>query len=121
MDTACRATTKDGRRCRGAARASGYCFAHDPDLQQSRQDGQARGGQNKSTVARVTKLMPTSLKPVLTKLMSALDEVHDGSLDPRQGSTMASIASSIGRLYEVAELEQRLERLEAQQHERKSS
>ncbi len=114
METQCQAVTKSGPRCRGVARPSGFCFAHDPELQQARRDGHTRGGQNKSTPTRLGKLMPASLKPVLQKLMDGLDEVHDGTLDPRQASAMASLASAIGRLYEVAELEQRLERLEGQ-------
>ncbi len=117
MKIQCRATTKQGRPCPGAARASGFCFAHDPDLQQTRRDAYATGGRNKATPTRLGKLMPASLKPVLQKLMDGLDEVHEGTLDPRQASAMASLAGAIGRLYEVAELEERLLRLEAGQNE----
>ncbi len=112
MDTHCQATTKDRQPCRGVARPSGFCFAHDPDLQQARHDGAARGGQGKSTTARLARLIPSSLRPTLETLFTALDEVHDGTLDPRQASAMASLASAIGRLYETASIEQRLEAIE---------
>jgi len=113
----CRATRADGQPCTVRALADGYCFAHSPSTAAKRRAAYATGGRNKSTPTRLGKLMPASLKPVLQKLMDGLDEVHDGTLDPRQASAMASLASAIGRLYEVAELEQRLERLEGQQHE----
>ncbi len=44
--------------------------------------------------------------------MAGVDEVYDGSLEPRQASAMASLAGAIGRIYEVASLEERLEALE---------
>ncbi len=112
MEMQCQAETKGGQRCRGAARASGFCFAHDPDLQQARRDGAARGGQNKRTEARITRLVPVTLKPVLERLMGAVDEVYDGTLEPKQATAMASLAGAISRLYETAEIEQRLEALE---------
>ncbi len=112
METYCQATTKGGARCKGVARPSGFCFAHDPGLQDARRAGQARGGENKRTEARLTRLVPATLKPVLQKLMAGVDEVYDGTLEPRQASAMASLAGAIARLYEVASLEERLEALE---------
>lgn len=91
---------------------SPFCFAHDPGLRSKRQDAYAAGGRGKSQAARLTRLMPASLKPVLEKLIDGVGEVHTGTLDPRHASAMASLASAIGRLYEVARLEERLEALE---------
>lgn len=99
----CRATPLPGRR---------FCWAHDNELSGKRQEAREKGGRNRRTEARLTKLMPASLKPVLEKLMTGLDEVYNGTLEPRQASAMASLAGAIGRLYEVAEIEQRLEALE---------
>jgi hypothetical protein len=113
METHCQATTKGGQRCKGTARPSGFCFSHDPDLQQARRDGQARGGENKRTEARITRLVPATLRPVLERLMGAVDEVYAGTLEPKQATAMASLAGAIGRLYETASLEQRLEAIEA--------
>jgi hypothetical protein len=58
-------------------------------------------------------MMPPTLRPVLDHLFSALEETHEGLLDPRQASAMGTLASAIGRLYEAAELEARLEALES--------
>jgi hypothetical protein len=91
---------------------SGFCFAHDPGLAAKRQAAYAAGGTNKATARRLDKLVPTSLKPALTTLLQALDETHRGTLDSKQASAMAALAGAIGRLYGVAELEQRLSDLE---------
>lgn len=117
----CQGRRKDGQACQARALpARRFCFAHDGALRDKRQAAYAAGGRGKGTAARLNKLMPATLRPVLNKLMLAVDEVHDGTLDPRQASAMASLAGAIGRLYEVAELEQRLERLEGQQSEHAS-
>ena len=46
-------------------------------------------------------------------LLAALDEVHDGTLTPAQASAMAAVAGAVVKVYQVAELEQRVEALEA--------
>ena len=77
----------------------------------------ARGGRNKGRTARLDRLVPGSLKPVLAALIAALHEVHgeDGqppTLSPAQASAMASLAGAVVKVYQVAELEQRVEALE---------
>jgi len=114
----CQGTRGSGEPCRAwALPNSRFCLWHDPAQEGKRQEAREKGGRNKRTEARLTKLMPASLKPVLEKLMTGLDEVYDGTLEPRQASAMASLAGAIGRLYEVAEMEERLLRLEGQQNE----
>ncbi len=117
MDGAtCKASRADGQPCQGKAGETGYCFAHDPALRAKRKAAYATGGRNKATTARVIKLLPSTLKPVLEQLFLALEEVHAGELDPRQAGAMASLASAIGRLYETAQLEERLQKLEEGTH-----
>jgi hypothetical protein len=89
------------------------CFAHSPTTADKRHAARAQGGRNKATPARLSKLMPPTLRPVLDLLYTALEEVHAGELDPRQATAMGTLASAIGRLYEAAELEARLEALES--------
>jgi len=117
MDGAtCKASRADGQPCQGKAGETGYCFAHDPALRAKRTAAYATGGRNKATPRRLDKLMPASLRPVLELLLGALEEVHAGDLDPRQATAMASLASAIGRLYETAQLEERLQKLEEGTH-----
>lgn len=115
--TMCEATRTNGQPCTARALADGYCFAHSPALAQKRRAAYATGGRHKSRAARADKLLPASLRPVVVTLIAALDEVHAGTLEPRQASAMASVAGAIGRLYETATLEQRIEALE-QAHDR---
>lgn len=107
----CQATRADGRPCTARALESGCCFAHDPALQERRRAAYAQGGRNKATIARAQRAMPPTLRPVLDHLYTALEEVHAGTLEPRQASALASLAGAIAKLHEVAELDARLEAL----------
>ncbi len=49
---------------------------------------------------------------MIGNLLDALDEVHAGTLDPRQASAMASLAGAIVRAYSVGVLEDRVAALE---------
>jgi hypothetical protein len=108
----CIATRKDGAACTTPARTSGYCFAHDPALQDKRRAASSAGGKNKATHLRLDKLTPASLRPVLTKLYAALDGLEDGTVEPKVGTAMASVASVIVRVHEAAEMEARVTALE---------
>ena len=114
MPATCQATRKDGRPCetRIVGDAS-YCFGHDPALRAKRTEARRQGGRNKSHAARVQRLVPASLRPTLATLFTALDEVHSGSLDPKQAQAMAALAGAIARLYSVGVLEERIAALEA--------
>ena len=57
--------------------------------------------------------MPATLKPVIGTLLGALEEVHDGTLDPKVANAMAALAGAVGRLYQAGVLEERLASLEA--------
>jgi len=66
-------------------------------------------------MARLDRLVPASLCPVLVVLLTALDEVHRERLTPSQATAIASLAGAIGRVYAIASLEDRLAALEAAQ------
>lgn len=71
------------------------------------------GGKAKATSARLSRLMPATLRPVLQTLLAALDETHGGDLEPPAANAMAALASAIVRVYGAGQLEERLEALEA--------
>lgn len=104
----CRSTRKDGQPCRAYAQGDGLCVGHSPGAMEARR----RGGRNSSKKARADKLLPLRLRPVLDRLETALAEVHEGTLDPRYGGSMASLANAIVKLYESGILEERLTDLE---------
>lgn len=112
----CKGARRDGEPCNGQALLSdGYCFAHSPQNQANAASARAAGGRGRARSARAGKLLPANLKPLLGKLLAAVDEVHDGTLPARQGEVMGSLAGAIVRLFEVAALEERLAALEAAQ------
>jgi hypothetical protein len=63
-------------------------------------------------VVRASKIMPVQLRPLLSALVAAMRDTRDGRLDPRRASAMAVLAGAIVRLFQLVEIEQRLEALE---------
>ena len=109
----CRAPRTDGSPCISAiVLPSGFCHPHDPDRRESIAGARAKGGQGKSRIARAERLVPASLRPTIAVLFDALQEVHDGHLEPKQGQAMAALAGAIARLYSVGVLEERIAALE---------
>lgn len=110
----CRGVRADGDRCRSAVvGASGWCFAHDPDLEAERAAARERGGQASSNVARLRRhFEPSTLGPIFDQLKEALRQVHSGELSPAQASAMASLARAMVVLIEAGQFEERLEELE---------
>lgn len=103
----CTGRRKDGSAC--AARAlpgSQHCWAHDAGLRDKRDAARSKGGQAKSTAARMERLTPASLRPVLDQLLTAMESVGDGSVDPKIGSSLAALAGAVVRVYELSTLEQ---------------
>jgi hypothetical protein len=112
----CQATRRDGQPCRThIVGDSTYCFGHDPAMREKRLAASRKGGQNKSRANRLQRLVPASLKPTIAALILALEEVHSGTLEPKQGQAMAALAGAIARLYSVGVLEERIAVLEAAQ------
>ncbi len=111
----CGATRRDGQPCGAAARASGFCFSHDPALEAERRAARTLGGQNKSTAIRAEHTpLPSYLKPVLGSVLAAIRDVRAGTLSPAQGSSIAALAGVAVRLVTAGQLEERLSALEAQ-------
>ncbi len=90
----CPAPTKSGNPCRRKPRESGYCFSHDPATKDKREAATIKGGENSSHAARLEKLLPSRLRPTFDRLEATMKEVHEGHLDPRQATAMASLAGA---------------------------
>jgi len=112
----CTGQRKDGMACGAAVMGTGtLCYAHDPARATERDQARRKGGTNSATRARLDRLLPATLRPMIGSLLDALDEVHAGTLDPRQASAMASLAGAITKAYGVGVLEERLTALEEAQ------
>ncbi len=101
----CPAPTKTRKPCRGRPVESGYCFAHDPATKDKREAARVKGGENSSRVARLEKLLPSRLRPTFDRLEAAMKEVHEGRLDPRRATAMASVAGAMVKIIKAGEEE----------------
>ena len=114
----CTGTRKDGTPCAATVMGPGtLCYAHDPTRAHERDEARRKGGTNSATRARLDRLLPATLRPMIGSLLDALDEVRQGTLDPKRASAMASLAGAITRAYGVGVLEERLQALESQREE----
>ncbi len=111
----CAGTRKDGTPCTAKVMGPGdYCYAHDASRTAERDEARRKGGTGRATRARLDRLVPATLRPMIASLLGALDEVHRGDLDPKRASAMASLAGAIVRAYSVGILEERVQALETQ-------
>jgi len=92
-----------------------WCYAHDPTRSAERDRARRKGGTNSATRARLDRLVPATLRPMIGSLLDALDEVHAGTLDPKQATAMAALAGAITKAYALGVLEERVQALEATQ------
>jgi hypothetical protein len=106
----CPALTKAGKQCGGKPTASGYCVAHSPQASEKR----AMGGHAHSNASRATKLLPARLAPIVARLEQVFADLGDGKLDERikVALAMATVATTIGRLIQAGEYEERLREVE---------
>lgn len=109
----CRGVRKDGSPCRAKPRPGRHlCWAHDASLGGKRQKAREKGGRNKRTEVRLTKLLPAPLASMLALLTQAAHDVYEGKLDPRCGVAIATISTAMVRVYEADKVEDRLVALE---------
>jgi hypothetical protein len=108
----CQAVRKDGKQCQAKSIREGYCFAHSPELADKRKEARKLGGKNKSNMKRLAKRMPNLFTSTLEKLDKAMDEVHDGKLDPKIAIALTVLSNTIVRVWDAGEAKQRIEDLE---------
>ncbi len=114
----CLATKPNGNPCQAPPSASGYCFAHDPQLRAKTAEARKQGGRNSSNTARARKRMGADLCDIVKMVEAALGGVYKGSLTPQQGSAIASLAGAWVRIHDAGEVEQRIADLEARLEQR---
>ncbi len=88
----CRGRRADGSPCGSVAiNASGFCFAHDPDLAGERRLMTERVNQT----ARRARATDPDLEGLVVRLERAVADVQDGTLDPQQALAMASLVQAM--------------------------
>ena len=118
MPSTCTATKRDGSPCTLPSTGSaGLCWAHDPKNAERRRRGQSRGGKNKPS---------KELAGIKQRLSDLADDVLAGSVDRQDAAVVGQLINTVIRAVAVGlqareqeELIERMERLEAQQEDRK--
>ena len=111
----CRAKTKAGRPCAApAVRGGAFCSLH-ADPERAAALGRKGGARNRKVyddggVCNVS--VPESAGDVKRMLAETMADIRARKMDPKLGSTLGYLGMSLLKAFEVADLEQRLERLE---------
>jgi hypothetical protein len=110
----CRAATKAGRQCAAPAVRDGiYCALHnDPD--RAAQLGRKGGANNRkgyeSNQREITP--PQNARDVKNLLAETMAEIRPGKVDPKLGTTLGYLGTSLLKAIETSDIEERLEKLE---------
>jgi len=109
----CKATTSSGGRCKAKPHKDGLCFFHS-DPKKAAELGRKGGSRNRHTYETPLQPVaaPESAGDVKRMLAETMAEIRAGRMDPKLGSTLGYLGTALLRAFEVADFEQRLERLE---------
>ena len=109
----CKATTSSGGRCKAKPHKDGLCFFHS-DPKKAAELGRKGGRRNRHTYETPLQpvAVPESAGDVKRILAETMAEIRAGRMDPKLGSTLGYLGMGLLRAFEVADFEQRLERLE---------
>ena len=119
----CKATNKKGKRCGAwALHGKDHCFIHDPESKEARALAVRKGGKVKKKVQ--VSLAPIEFKgnakEVLDLLADTVNRVRSGEMPPRIANTVGYLAGHMIKALEMAELEDRLKKVERIVLERKT-
>jgi len=110
----CRARAKNGKACRAAATSGGLCFFHANPAKASEL---GRLGGKKSRSETVVENLPplpriTTLAALRDATAQLVESIYQGIVDPRIGTGLAPLLNVQLKAMDVAELEERVAKLE---------
>jgi general stress protein YciG len=113
-DGKCRATTKAGRQCAAPAIRGGiYCALHN-DPERAVELGRMGGTRSRKVYESPDREIPAprnacDVKNLLAEVMA---EIRAGKMDPKLGTTLGYLGTSLLKAIEISDIEARLEKLE---------
>src|SRR5271157_1685654 len=109
----CKATTSSGARYKAKPHKDGLCFFHS-DPKKAAELGRKGGRRNRHTYETPPEhvAVPESAGDVKRMLAETMADIRAGRMDPKLGSTLGYLGTALLRAFELADFEQRLERLE---------
>lgn len=113
----CNHVLETGERCGSYAQAGkGLCFVHDPQNKEAHLDACRRGGSVKQTTIKHDLKKVTDIEnphDVIRLLSTTIEEVRAGKIDPKVANTIGYLSSHLLKAFEVANLEGKVEELQA--------
>ena len=112
----CKATTSSGEPCRAKPHKEGLCFFHF-DPKKAAEPGRKGGRRNRRAQDEPLQpvVTPESAGDVKRMLADSMAEVRTGRMDPKLGTTLAYMGVSLLKAIEVADIDDRLKKLELTQ------
>jgi general stress protein YciG len=113
-DGKCRAETRAGRPCAAPAVRGGiYCALHN-DPQRAAELGRKGGTRGRKVYESAEREVsaPHNARDVKNLLAEVMAEIRAGKMDPKLGTTLGYLGTSLLKAIETSDLEERLERLE---------
>lgn len=110
----CLAKTKAGRRCAAhAIRGGEFCSLHS-DPERAKELGRKGGMGNRNVYENdsVDVAAPKTARDVKNLLAEAMASIRARKMDPKLGTTLGYLGTSLLKAIEISEMEERLERLE---------
>jgi len=119
----CKATTRSAKPCKAnALKDKKYCLAHDPESKQKFKEITKKGGMVKRKVQ--VYLAPIEFKgdarEILDLLADTINRVRSNQMPPRIANTIGYLAGHMIKALEIAEIEERLKKVERVVLERKT-
>lgn len=110
----CKATTNAGKPCPAPAVENCLCFFH-ADPARAAELGRKGGRRNRRTYESDMKEVaaPQNAADVTAILADAMAEIRAGKMDPKLGTTLGYLGTSLLKAIEMSDLEQRLTALES--------
>ena len=121
----CRATRKDGERCRAEAQSGrDFCFFHDPAKGEERHDSKVAGGKAgklatlatvkpwRGVAGEVDVLKAVTPVELVDLLCNTIDDVRTGAIDPKVANAVGYLAGVIVKIQEQEALVERLSAIE---------
>jgi len=98
-----------------ALKGNVFCFSHDPGSREAKALAVKRGGEAKQIrifdpLEEITVDTPNDLVRLLA---ATINEVRDGSIDPKIASTIGFLSGHLIRAFEVAELNSKVEQVKS--------
>jgi hypothetical protein len=110
----CRAKTKAGSRCAAPAVRDGiYCALHN-DPERAAELGRRGGTRSRKVYESPDREIPAprNARDVKNLLAEAMAEICAGKMDPKLGTTLGYLGTSLLKAIEISDIEERLEKLE---------